>query len=148
MKLILLDDVKALGTKGTVVDVAEGYARNFLLPRKLAAEASKGELAKLAEQKKAQNKREAETRAQAEALKAQLEAKTVSVPAKSGENGKLFGAITSTQIAEAVNAAFGVEIDRHKIELKESLKSLGVYNVPLRIAKNLIATLKIEVVAK
>ena len=148
MKLILLDDVKTLGIKGAVVDVAEGYARNFLLPRGLAAEASKGELAKLAEQKKAQTKRDAETLATAQALKAQLESKTVPVAAKSGENGKLFGAITSSQIAESVKATFGVDVDRHKIELKESLKSVGVYNVPLRIAKNLTATLKVEVVSK
>lgn len=148
MKLILLDDVKTLGTKGAVVDVAEGYARNFLLPRGLAAEASKGELAKLAEQKKAQNKRDEQALAAAHALKAQLEAATIPVAAKSGENGKLFGAITSSQIAESVKATLGIDVDRHKIELKESLKSVGTYTVPLRIAKNLTATLKVEVVSK
>lgn len=148
MKLVLLDDVKALGSKGSVVDVAEGYARNFLLPRGLAAEASKGELAKLADQKKAQAKREAENRAQAEALKAQLESKPVSVVAKSGENGKLFGAVTAAQIADGIKATFGLDVDRHKIELKESLKSLGAYSIGLRVAKNLVATLKVEVVAK
>ena len=148
MKLILLDDVKTLGTKGAVVDVSEGYARNFLLPRGLAAEASKGELAKLAEQKKAQTKREAELRAQAEALKVLLESKPVSVPAKTGENGKLFGAITATQIADGIKTAFGVEVDRHKIELKETLKNVGSYSLGVRVAKNLLATIKVEVVTK
>jgi large subunit ribosomal protein L9 len=147
MRVILLGDVKSLGRKGDVVDVAEGYAQNFLLPRKLAAEASKGALASLEAQKKAQAKREAEERAAAEAVAKLLESKPVSVVAKAGGNGKLFGAITNAQIAEAIAKSFDVDVDRHKIELKEAIKALGSYPINVRLAKNVVAKTKVNVVA-
>lgn len=147
MRVILLGDVKSLGRKGDVVDVAEGYAQNFLLPRKLAAEASKGALASLEQQKKAQAKREAEERAAAEAVAKLLESKPVSVVAKAGGNGKLFGAITNAQIAEAIAKSFDVDVDRHKIELKEAIKALGSYPINVRLAKNVVAKTKVNVVA-
>ena len=147
MKVILLGDVKALGRKGDVVDVAEGYAQNFLLPRKLAAEASKGALASLDQQKKAQAKRDAEERAAAEALAKLLESRPVNVTAKAGGNGKLFGAITNAQIAEAIAEDFDVALDRHKIELKDAIKALGTYPVAVRLGKNIVARATVNVVA-
>jgi large subunit ribosomal protein L9 len=148
MRVILLGDVKPLGRRGDVVDVAEGYALNFLLPRKLAAEASKGALATLDQQKKAQAKREAEERAAAEALAVLLESKPVDVVAKAGGTGKLFGAITNAQIAEAIARTFDVELDRHKIELKEAIKALGSYPVAVRLGKNIVAKATVNVVAE
>jgi large subunit ribosomal protein L9 len=147
MKVILLEDVKALGRRGDVVDVAEGYAQNFLLPKGLAAEASKGALASLDQQKKAQARREAEERAAAEALAKLLESKPVHVTAKAGGNGKLFGAITNAQIAESIAATFDVTLDRHKIELKDAIKALGSYPVSVRLGKNIVAKTTVNVVA-
>src|SRR5258708_8306895 len=129
MKLILLSDVKALGKKGQVVDVAEGYARNFLLPRALAREANQGALTMLQEQKKAQARRQAELRQETEELARLLESAEVRVAAKAGGNGKLFGAVTNADIAAAISQRFNVDIDKHKIDLKNAIKSLGTYPV-------------------
>ncbi|HEY5425939.1 MAG TPA: 50S ribosomal protein L9, partial [Candidatus Tumulicola sp.] len=113
MKLILLTDVKSLGKKGEVVEVAEGYARNFLVPRKLATEADKGALARLGSQQKAQEKRDAQVLADAKALAARLETAKVAVKAKAGGNGKLFGAVTNADVATAINDALELTIDKH-----------------------------------
>lgn len=147
MKLILLSDVKALGKVGQVVEVAEGYARNFLLPRKLAAEANKGALAMLDDQKRAQAKRDAESLAQTKELAALLESKSVAVPAKAGGNGKLFGAVTNADVADAIEKAFNVEVDKHKIEVKASIKALGTYPVEIRLGKNIVAKTSVNVIA-
>jgi len=147
MKIILMSDVKSLGTTGTVLEVADGYARNFLLPRGLAAEASKGSLALLEQQRKAKARRDAEAVANAEALGKQLEGLQVTVPAKAGGNGKLFGAVTNANVADAIHAALGVEIDRHKIEVPENIKSLGSYPVEIRLGKNIVAKSTVKVIA-
>jgi large subunit ribosomal protein L9 len=147
MKVILMSDVKSLGTIGTVVDVADGYARNFLLPRGLAAEASKGSLALLEQQRKAKARKDAEAVANAEALGKQLEGLQVSVAVKAGGNGRLFGAVTNANVADAIHEALGVEIDRHKIEVPDNIKSLGTYPVEVRLGKNLVAKTTIKVVA-
>jgi large subunit ribosomal protein L9 len=147
MKVILMSDVKSLGTIGTVVEVADGYARNFLLPRGLAAEASKGSLALLEQQRKAKARKDAEAAANAEALGKQLEGLQVNVAVKAGGNGRLFGAVTNTNVADAIHQALGVEIDRHKIEVPDNIKSLGSYPVEVRLGKNLVAKTTIKVVA-
>jgi large subunit ribosomal protein L9 len=147
MKIILMSDVKSLGTIGTVLEVADGYARNYLLPRGLAAEASKGSLALLEQQRRAKARRDAEAVANAEALGKQLEELQLTVSAKAGGNGKLFGAVTNANVAEAIHASLGVEIDRHKIELPDSIKSLGSYPVEIRLGKNVIAKTTVKVVA-
>ncbi len=147
MKIILMSDVKSLGTTGTVVEVADGYARNFLLPRGLAAEASKGSLALLEQQRKAKARRDAEAVANAEALGKQLEGLQLTVAAKAGGNGKLFGAVTNGNVADAIHAALGVEIDRHKIEVPDNIKSLGSYPIEIRLGKNIVAKSTVKVVA-
>jgi len=147
MKIILMSDVKSLGTIGTVLEVADGYARNYLLPRGLAAEASKGSLALLEQQRRAKARRDAEAVANAEALGKQLEELQLTVSAKAGGNGKLFGAVTNANVAEAIHASLGVEIDRHKIELPDSIKSLGSYPVEIRLGTNVIAKTTVKVVA-
>jgi large subunit ribosomal protein L9 len=147
MKLILLSDVKALGKKGDLVDVAEGYARNFLLPRKLAVEASKGALTMLSEQKAAKQKREAQQVAETQELAKLLESKPVAVRAKAGGNGRLFGTVTNADIADAITQTFSVPVDKHKIEVKNTIKALGTYPIEIRLGKNIVAKTTVSVVA-
>ncbi|MBV9148566.1 MAG: 50S ribosomal protein L9 [Candidatus Eremiobacteraeota bacterium] len=147
MKVILLSDLKALGKRGDVVEVAEGYARNYLLPRALAAEASKGALTVLAEQQRAKEKRAAQSLAEAKSLAQRLESMPVSVSAKCGANGRLFGTVTSAQIADAIERAFSVNIDRHKIGLKDAIKSLGSYAIEIKLGQNVVAKTTVNVVA-
>ncbi|MCL5258308.1 MAG: 50S ribosomal protein L9 [Vulcanimicrobiaceae bacterium] len=147
MKVILRSDVKALGKKGEIVDVAEGYGRNYLLPRNLASEASKGALAVLDEQQKAKAKREAQALAETRELATLFESKPVSVAAKAGGNGKLFGAVTNADIAQAIGTAFSVSVDKHKVEVKTSIKTLGSYPVEIRLGKNIVAKATVNVVA-
>ena len=147
MKLILLSDVAALGKKGEIVEVAEGYGRNYLLPRKLATEAHKGALAVLGEQKRASEKRDAQVLSDARDLAAKLEAARLPVKAKAGGNGKLFGAVTNADVAAAISDVLAVNIDRHKIELKSQIKSLGSYPVEIKLHKSVVAKATIDVVA-
>jgi large subunit ribosomal protein L9 len=148
MKVILLEDVKPLGARGTVVNVADGYARNYLVPRHLAIEASEGAMARLQAQQRAKARREAEAKADAEALAKQLEAGPVSVAAKCGGNGRLFGTVTNAQVADAIQAKYDVAVDRHKIEMPESIKSLGTYPIQVRLGKNIVAKTALQVVAE
>ncbi len=147
MKIILMSDVKPLGTTGTVVDVADGYARNYLLPRGLAAEASKGSLALLEQQRRAKARRDAEAVANAEALGKQLDGLLLNVPAKAGGNGRLFGAVTNGDVAAAISRDVGIEVDRHKIDVPDNIKSLGSYPVEIKLGKNITAKATVKVVA-
>ena len=147
MKLILTTDVKSLGKRGDVVEVAEGYARNFLLPRKLATEADKGALAQLGSQKAAQERRDAALLADAKELAKRLEAAKLAVKAKAGGNGKLFGAVTNADVASAIADALAVSIDKHKIELKNQIKALGSYPVEIKLHKNVVAKTTVDVVS-
>jgi large subunit ribosomal protein L9 len=147
MKVILLSDVKTLGKKGDVVEVAEGYARNFLLPRNLASEANKGALAAHADQKRAQEKREAQTLADAKELATKIENTTLAVKAKAGGNGKLFGAVTNADVADAIASALAVDVDKHKIEIKSQIKALGSYPVEIKLHRNVVAKATISVVS-
>lgn len=147
MKLILQSDVKTLGKKGDVVDVAEGYARNFLLPRKLATEADRGALAQLGSQKKAQERRDAQTLADAQALADRLSAAKLAVKAKAGGNGKLFGAVTNADVASAIQETLAIAVDKHKIEIKSQIKALGTYPVEIKLHKNVVAKTTVDVVS-
>lgn len=146
MRVILLNDVKSLGKRGAVVEVAEGYANNFLIPKKLAAEASAGALASLEQQNKAKAKRQAEDLEQAQEIARLLESKPLSVQARAGGNGKLFGTITNAQIAEAIQRSFDIALDRHKIELKTPIKAVGTYPVEVKLGNNVTAKATVEVV--
>jgi len=144
MKVIFLQDVKGQGKKGEVKDVSEGYARNFLIPRGLAKEASQGNLKTLEVQKLSEERRKQKEREEAEALGKRLDAMTVVIRAKAGEGGRLFGAITSKQVAEAL-AKEGIEIDKRKIELEEPIRTLGVTKVPVKLHPQVRATLSVQV---
>lgn len=147
MKVILMSDVRALGSAGSLVDVADGYARNYLFPRGLAAEASSGAIALLEQQRRAKSRREAEAQADAENLAELLANKQILVSAKSGGNGRLFGTVTNAQVAEAISADLGIAIDRHKIEMPDNIKSLGSYPVEVKLGKNIVAKTTVKVVA-
>lgn len=143
---ILLQDVEELGTRGTVIEVSKGYMRNFLIPRKLAAPATKGAL------EAAKAKIEAEERAAREAVEkagsyAALLNKTVlTIPAKAGEDGRLFGSITNADIADAIQDARSVKVDKRKVHMEEPIKNIGTYMVVVEISEGVTATVKTMVV--
>ncbi|HEX3370564.1 MAG TPA: 50S ribosomal protein L9 [Candidatus Cybelea sp.] len=147
MKLVLFADVTALGKKGDLVDVAGGYARNFLLPRKLAGEADKGAMAQLEAQQKARERKAALELAEAQALAARIESAKLAVRAKAGGNGKLFGAVTNADVASAIAGALSIEIDKHKIEMTSQIKALGSYPVEIKLHKGVVAKTMVDVVA-
>ena len=146
IKVILLSDVSKLGNAGAVVDVADGYARNFLLPRGLAAEASQGAMAVLEQQRAAKKRREEEARADAEQLAVRLADAQITVAVRAGGNGRLFGAVTNAQVSEAIKAQLDAEVDRHKIDVPDNIKSLGSYPVEIKLGKNLTAKTTVKVV--
>ena len=145
MKVVLLQDVKALGKKGEVVEVSEGYARNFLLGKKYAVEATPANLNTLKLQKANADKIAAEQLAEAKEIAGKLESVTATVAIKAGENGKTFGSVSSREIAQAL-ADQGVEVDKKKIVLPEPIKEFGKYDVKIKLHKDVAATVKVNVV--
>jgi len=145
MKVIFLQDVKGKGKKGEIKNVADGYAHNFLLKNNFALEATPANMKSLEAQKKKQEREAAEELQEAKVLKEQLEKLTVELTAKSGEGGRLFGSITSKQIADELNKAHQIKIDKRKLELEEPIRSLGVTNVPVKLHHEVTATLKVHV---
>ena len=144
MEVILKEDVAALGSRGDVVKVAEGYGRNFLLPRKLAIEASAGNKKVIEQMKAATVRRSAKEKAQAEELSKQFDGLSVSFQRKSGENDQLFGSVTPGDIADALTKK-SFNIDRRKIQLHEPLKTLGEFTVPVKLHKEVTAHLKVVI---
>lgn len=145
MEVILLQDVKALGKKGEKVNVSEGYARNFILPKKLGIEANAKNLNDLKLQKAHEDKVAAENLAAAKALGAQLEDKVVVVKIKSGKDGKVFGSVSTKEIAEELKAQHKIEVDKKKMVLNDSIKSLGTYEVICKLHKDVTAKLTVKV---
>ena len=145
MKVILLEDVKALGKKGDMVEVNNGYARNFILPKKLGVEATGKNVNDLKLQKAHQDKVAAEQLAAAKELSAQIAELSVEVKMKVGEGGKTFGAISTKEIAAAAKEQLDLELDKKKISVDEPIKSLGVHNVKIKLHPQVTATLKVKV---
>jgi large subunit ribosomal protein L9 len=145
MKVIFLKDVKGKGKKGEVKNVADGYAQNFLFKQGLAIEATPANLKALEAQKNKQKREAEEELARAKQLKEQLEQLTVELSAKAGDGGRLFGSITSKQIAEALQSQHNIKIDKRKIELNDGIRSLGYTNVPIKLHSEVTATLKVHV---
>lgn len=146
MKVILQADVKKIGKKGDVVDVAEGYGRNYLLPRGLAVEASAGNLRQVAELKKIESSKADRELKEAQKIGAALQDKKVAVSAKVGEGGRLFGSITTQEIAEQLRSQFSVEIDKRKIDVKEPIKTLGSHPLIVKVHPKVHVSLTVEVV--
>ncbi|KAA8787349.1 large subunit ribosomal protein L9 [Paenibacillus sp. 4624] len=144
MKVIFIKDMKGQGKKGQVKEVSEGYAQNFLLPRGIVRLATEGNMKTLDNQKAAEERLKQEEKAEAEVLAKKLEAEVTELKAKAGEGGRLFGAITSKQIAEAL-AKKGLKIDKRKIELNDPIRTLGVTQVIVKVHPEVKATLKVQV---
>lgn len=144
MKLILQEDVEKLGTRGQLVDVAEGYARNFLLPRKLGLEATPGNMKRLEKMRAAFAKKEAVERGDAQKLAEMLAGVSLALTRKAGENDQLFGSVTSADISEAL-AAQGYTIDKRKISLENPIKLVGEYEVPVKLHREIVANVKLAV---
>jgi large subunit ribosomal protein L9 len=144
MEVILKEDVPSLGSRGDVVKVAEGYGRNYLLPRKLAIVATAGNKSVIEQMKAASVRRSAKEKTQAEELSKQFDGLSVSFTRKSGENDQLFGSVTSGDIAEAL-AKKSFDIDRRKIQLHEPLKTVGEFTVPIKLHKDVTTHLKVVI---
>ena len=148
MKVILLQDVKSLGKKGEIVETAEGYGRNYLLPKKLAKEASAANVNQAKKDQATAAHRAAQAKDEAVVLGAQIEKVVVTVKVRVGENGKMFGSVTSKDVAEALIKQTGLQIDRRKVELKGAVKNLGEYNAVAKLHTDVIAPFKVMVVAE
>ena len=148
MKVVLLADVKGSGKKGELVNVSDGYARNFLFPKKLAKEANEQELNELknAEESKAFKIKQETEAAQASADK--INGKSVSILAKAGQGGKLFGSVTAKEIAEAIKKQYGVDVDKRKIDTKGDMKAFGTYECEVKLYSGITATVKAVVTEK
>lgn len=146
-KLILTHEVSGLGEPGDVVEVKDGYARNYLVPRKLATPWSAGAEKQIASIRAARKAREIATIEEAQAIKASLESKTAVVSARAGQGGRLFGAVTGSDIADAVVAAGGPQIDKRKVEIPNPIKAVGEYSASVRLHPEVQAQLTVEVVA-
>ena len=148
MKIVLREDVEKLGRKGDICDVADGYARNFLVPRGLAMAATRGTVAQAESMRRNRTARDTREREGAEALAAKLAGARVEVAARAGEGGRLFGSVTNADVAEALLARTGVEIDRRRIALEEPIKELGESEVPIRLHADVEAVVTVVVVAE
>lgn len=145
MKVILLEDVKALGKKGQVVDVSDGYAKNFILKKKLGLEANSANMNDLKLQKARDEKLAKEQLEAAKQLAKELEDKSVTVKIKAGEGGKAFGSVSSKEIAAAYKEQCNMEIDKKKIQLAESIKTFGVHEVSVKLHPQVTGKLKVKV---
>ncbi len=145
MKVIFLKDVKGRGKKGEVKTVAVGYAQNFLLKQGLAIEATPGNIKSLDNQKKKEQQAVEEELTEASKLKAEIEKLTVELTAKSGEGGRLFGSITSKQIADEMKKTHKIKVDRRKFEMEDAIRSLGVTKIPIKLHQKVTATVTVNV---
>ncbi|MGZ0051455.1 50S ribosomal protein L9 [Brevibacillus gelatini] len=145
MKVIFLQDVKGQGKKGEIKDLSEGYVRNFLLPRKLVKEATDSNIKTLDAQKRSEEKRKEQEKLEAQELGKKLEELTVKVTGKAGEGGRLFGAISSKQVVQALEEQFKIKVDKRKLEM-DAIRALGVTQIKVKLHNEVTATLKVHVV--
>ena len=145
MRVILLEDVKGSGKKGEIVNVSDGYARNCLFPKKLAREANKQSIKELSDAKESLKHKNEMKKLQAEKIKEIINEKSIRIFRKGGEDGKLFGAVTTKDISSEIKKAFKVEIDKHKIMLGDTIKSFGSYKFDIKIFPEIIASMLVMV---
>ncbi|HOJ39085.1 MAG TPA: 50S ribosomal protein L9 [bacterium] len=146
MKVVFLQDIPGQAQQGEIKEVRPGYARNYLIPKGLAAEASQAVIQQLQRQKEQKRARARKLRQQAEEIRQKLERASITIRARAGQDDKLFGAVTSEDIAAAIKEQVGVEIDRHQIVLEQPLKKLDIYKVPVRVAEEVEAEIKVWLV--
>lgn len=148
MRIVLREDVDTLGRKGDLVDVADGYARNYLVPKGLAMKATKGVVAQAESMRRSREVKETRDRDAAQALAAQLGSRALEIKARAGEGGKLFGSVTAADVAEALQAQTGVEIDRRKVVLDEAIRELGDSEVTVKLHTDVAVAVVVHVVAE
>lgn len=148
MKVILLEDIKGVGKKDEVINSSDGYARNYLFPRKLAVEANAENMSKLNNKKEAnQYKKDLEKQA-AEELAKQIKGIMLKIKVKAGENGKIFGGVTAKEISENLKLQYNFEVDKKKVDLKEPIKTLGSFSVNIKLYEGVNGVLKLEVISE
>ena len=148
MRVVLRDDVESLGKKGDLVDVADGYARNYLVPRGLAMKATRGVVQQAESMRRNREAREVRDRQASEALVPQLAAKRIEVKARAGEGGKLFGSVTTADIVAAVQEQTGIALDRRNVSLAEPIRELGSVEVGVKLDAGVEATMGVDVVSE
>ena len=146
MKVILLEDIKGVGKKDEVINSSDGYARNYLFPKKLAVEANRENMAKLQAKQESRQLRKDQEKEEAMKIASKLKEITVTIKVKAGENGKIFGGVTAKEIAENLNKEHKVVVDKKKIMLKETIKTLGVYPVEIKLYEGVIGNVKVKIV--
>ena len=147
MKVVLLKDVKNIGKRDEILNVSDGYARNFLFPQKLAVEATSGALKEIERKRAAQNAREAERLAEAKEKAAMLAGKTITLAVKCGDKGRLYGSVTAQEVADALEKQHGVTVDKRKIDLGESIREVGVREISVWLYSGVTTPMKLSVEA-
>lgn len=145
MKVILLADIKGVGKKDEVINSSDGYARNFLFPKKLAVEANAENMSKLKAKNDSNAYKKSVEKEEAQKIAEKLKNISLTIPVKAGENGKIFGSITSKEIADNLKDQYKIEIDKKKIDLKEPIKALGSLSVNIKLYEGVIGTLKVQI---
>ena len=148
MKVILMQDIKSVGKKGQVIDASDGYARNFLLPKKLAVVADAANLNELKTKQDANKYKRDMTKAHAEELKEKMKGYELTFKIKAGDNGKTFGSVTAKDIADELNKKYFVEVDKKKIGISDAIKTLGTYTIDIKLFEGIVGKLKVSVVAE
>lgn len=146
MKVILTQDVKGVGKKDQILEVNDGYARNFLIPKKLGVQASTANLALLKSKQNSRDFKKQEEKKEAEQIKEKLEKIRLDIKVKSGENGKIFGGVTSKEISDVLKDKYSINIDKKKIELKETIKIVGITTVDIKLFEGIIGKVKVNVI--
>lgn len=144
MKVILLDNIKGVGKKDEVINASDGYARNFLFPKKLALEANAENMSKLKAKQASNQYKKSVEKEEAQKVAQKLNGILLKIAVKTGENGKIFGSITAKEIADNLKEQYKIEVDKKKIELKEPIKTLGSFNVSIKLYEGVIGTLKVQ----
>ena len=148
MKVILLDNIKGVGKKDEIINASDGYARNYLFPKKLAVEANAENMSKLNNKKESANYKKDQEKQNAEELAKKLKGIMLKIKVKAGENGKIFGGVTSKEISENLKNQYNFIVDKKKIELKDTIKTLGSFNVSIKLFEGITANLRIEVISE
>ena len=148
MKVILLENIKGVGKKDEIINAADGYARNYLFPKKLAVEANAENMSKLNNKKDAASYKKDVEKQKAEELAKKLKGILLKIRVKAGENGKIFGGVTAKEISDNLKTQYNFEIDKKKIELKETIKTLGSFEVSIKLFEGVTASLKVEVISQ
>ena len=148
MKVILLQDVKSLGKKGDVIEASDGYARNFLFPKNLAVEANAENMSKLKGMQDSKAFKKSQEKEEAERIADKLSKILLKIKVKSGANGKIFGGVSSKEIAENLEKQYQIKVDKKKIDLKDTIKTLGTFNVDIKLFEGVVGKVKIDVVSE